>query len=781
MGDPHPLSSAHLTAAASSAREHRGPTNERLAASDPSTSFAKRPRVAAEPSDSGGCVPCVEADVRALVSVSGGIYPLARAGALRGLTAVLEKVDTSSCVSAAITDCCYKCAVELMRDDDNGVRLAVVRLVDACARNISARLDFDANGYGDLMDMIFLQLSSMARDMCTQVRMEAFAALGKMQRVSEGVLLQSLEKKVMKTDRMGVSIINGQKLPPKLKIPCAAGIFSHGVEDEFYEVRRTACKSLGALAKFSTQYTEKALDLLMDMMNDDTEAVRLQALEALFSMATYGCLSVQEKHMHMFLGLLVDANVLIRDAARKIFGLVNMPKLQIFKSAVDGLVTSLEKYPEEEDIYGIMFSIGKNHGSFSANIAKHLAKEITMASDGELILDKPRVKALLIVSISAPFSDDKHKQLGIPSIIFSYAIPLLEKISCALGEVDQDSLLSYLYHKGGMPFWENRSVSAEFGESESCNVETVKIGAHIENTAKEAKCLDEVLVMKSILEIVEGVWTMRMSCNVCEVRTIFRTCKEELRLLAENSSGSIGALLSFLSEYLDAILFIVEIWQLIQLDKPYTCGLTSLDILLERLDMSVRRMKYCYIGLNRVLEVQVLELSLIAHLCRLSKIAVCSKVVLGKVLWVINRLEDLCADGSCELSDFSGEIKKACDTNRIGDNLIGNINNLFQLFHLKPTTDFGMLKVISAMLRVCDNDSENPLQYICGLPVGVSFKISLWNISGHHRLWLRMTIGESVQHTFLEFSRFEGNDEGSAPTRVDMEDRVIVWFNSLMN
>jgi hypothetical protein len=132
MGDPHPLSSAHLTAAASSAREHRGPTNERLAASDPSTSFAKRPRVAAEPSDSGGCVPCVEADVRALVSVSGGIYPLARAGALRGLTAVLEKVDTSSCVSAAITDCCYKCAVELMRDDDNGVRLAVVRLVRFC-------------------------------------------------------------------------------------------------------------------------------------------------------------------------------------------------------------------------------------------------------------------------------------------------------------------------------------------------------------------------------------------------------------------------------------------------------------------------------------------------------------------------------------------------------------------------------------------------------------------------------------------------------------------------
>jgi integrator complex subunit 4 len=56
---------------------------------------------------------------------------------------------------------------------------------------------------------------------------------------------------------------------------------------------------LGALAKFSSQYAEKALDLLMDMLNDDTEIVRLQALQALFHMATYGYFSMQEKHMHM--------------------------------------------------------------------------------------------------------------------------------------------------------------------------------------------------------------------------------------------------------------------------------------------------------------------------------------------------------------------------------------------------------------------------------------------------------------------------------------------------
>ncbi|CAL4913879.1 unnamed protein product [Urochloa decumbens] len=765
MADPHLLSSALSTAAgsSSSAQKHPGPIEERF--SDPSPSLTKRPRVAAEPPAPGGSAPYPESEVRSLVMMAGGIYPLARAEALRGLAAVLEKVDVSCGLSTGIVECCYECAAELMRDDDESVRLAVVRLVGLCAQKFAARMDIGAKGAkgdNDLMDLIFQQLSSMARDMCMKVRIEAFGALGKMQRVSEGVLLQSLSKKVIKTDPTSGCIINGQKLPPRLIIPCAAGIFAHGIEDEFYQVRTAACTSLGALAKFSSQYAEKALDLLMDMMNDDTEAVRLQTLQALFHMATYGYLSMEEKHMHMFLGLLVDANALIRNAARKILGLVNLPKLQMFRSAVDGLIAGLEKNPEEQDIYGILFSIGKNHGSFSANIAKHLAKEIATAYDGELILDKPRIKALLVVSISAPFSDDKPKKLDMPSIMFSHAIPLLGKVSCALGEeVNQDSLLSYLCHKGGMPFWGSRSISAEFGDSESCKVETVEIGAHIETTAKATKCLNRVLVtqaIESILQTVEGAWTMKTR-NICEAQTILRTCNGELKVLAEDSSGSIGAFLSFLCEYLVAIRLIVEIWQLIQMDNSYAFGLTSHDILLEKLDISVRRMECCYAGLTRELEVQVLEISLLANLLGLSNIGACSKVVLGKLLWVINRLEGLCADGSCELSDFGREIKKAFDANPIGDTLIGNIHTLFELFRIKRTTGFGMLKVTSAVLQVCDNNSGSPQLYICGLPVGVSFNISLWNIASHHRLWVRMSIGESVQHTFLELSSFEGNEE----------------------
>ncbi|CAM0872595.1 unnamed protein product [Alopecurus aequalis] len=727
--------------------------DEDLAASDPGPSSAKLASFtssrASTISDAGP-----EVEVRALASMASALYPLARAEGLRGLAAVLEKANSGS----GVADCCYGCAVELLRDEDEGIRLAAVRLIGLCAEKLATREE--SGGDGDQMDLIFLQLSSMARDMCAKVRIEAFNALAKMQRVSDGVLLQSLSKKIIKTDTGSAP---GKKLLPKLIFPCAAGIFAHGIEDEFYQVRTAACKTLGALAKFSNNYAQKALDLLMDMMNDDTEAVRLQTLQTLLDMATYGHLSVQEKHMHMFLGILMDANVIVRNAARKILGFVKLPKLQMFKSALDVLIAGLEKNPEDQDIYAVLFSIGKNHGNFSANIAKHLAKEISLASDGELILDKPRIKALLIVSILAPSSVGKEKELDIPADIISQAIPLLGRISCALGEDKHDSLLSHLFHQSGMPFWEKRLFSSEDRDSECFSVETVD-GTHaqIEKTGISSNCLDEVVIMQSvrlILETVKGAWALRKSCSIGEVQITLRTCKEEVNILAVNSCGSTYAFLSFVCDYLDAVQLIVEMWCFVQSENSYAFGPMSLDILLEKLDTSVRRLKCCYAGLNRELEVQFLELALLAILFRLSELAVCSELVLDKLHWIINRVDGLCADGSYELSDFSKEVKKTFDANFIDGNPVVDICTFLEIFDLKPATDFGMINAISAVLKVQDTDSENPLPYVRGLPVGVSFDISLFNISSHDRIWLRMIAGEFIQHVFLDLSCFGGDDK----------------------
>lgn len=65
------------------------------------------------------------------------------------------------------------------------------------------------------------------------------------------------------------------------------------------KVRKSACDALFNLIILSTKFAGEALSLLMDVLNDDSVSVRLQALETLHHMAISNCLQLQEAHMHM--------------------------------------------------------------------------------------------------------------------------------------------------------------------------------------------------------------------------------------------------------------------------------------------------------------------------------------------------------------------------------------------------------------------------------------------------------------------------------------------------
>lgn len=174
------------------------------------------------------------------------------------------------------------------------------------------------------------QLCSMVRDMDMKVRIKAFHALGKTRLVSEGILLQTLSKKILgaRNEKSILGKCIGKETT--FSVSSAAGAFVHGLEDEFHQVylrcnhiscpkfityscisivlivihvllkvRKAACDSLGSLTTFSIQFADDALNLLMDILNDDTSVVRLQTLNTMFQMAVYDRLKVHEKHMHM--------------------------------------------------------------------------------------------------------------------------------------------------------------------------------------------------------------------------------------------------------------------------------------------------------------------------------------------------------------------------------------------------------------------------------------------------------------------------------------------------
>ncbi|XP_072997990.1 protein SIEL isoform X1 [Typha latifolia] len=702
------------------------------------------------------------------------LYPSVRRSALDGLVALCKEAGVD--VNSLAVECCYDRAVEALKDEDELVRSAAVRLASLCAEMFAAREK--AMDYSEQIDMIFVQLCSVARDMSVKVRVEAFNALGKVQNVSESVLLQSLSKKVQGIKSGNITLGKLDK-ESKFRFSCAAGIFIHGIEDEFFEVRTIACRSLGMLTKFSVQFADDALNLLMDMLNDDAEVVRLQVLQTLFDMATYDRLQVQEKHMHMFLGLLGDFNASIRSSARKTLRLMKLPKLEIFKSAIDGLIGNLETYPEEEeDIFFVLFSLGVDHRKFSVKLAKDLAKQIGPSCDGELTLDSHKVAAVLVLSISLPFAGENFA-CDIPPVIFSYAIPLLGRIAFALqGVIDQDSVLAHLCRNSGMPFLDKTLGSKEAGQicssslpvwsiaSKVSNKETVshmsEILKHPEQSRQEDEYLNEEFMrpMELILETVGETWPLTKSYSTYEVRRTLRTCQEELEMIAWNAPGLVSASVDFVSQYIQVVQLIAEAWEKMQPKSSHDVGSMTLDILVEKLEMSLRRMRHGFPGLPCQMEYHVLELTLLANLLKVSKAGFFSDLGLMKIRVIISRLESLCAEGSYKLSDFAQELKGAIAPRAKADvpHQI-NVYNFLKLFNPQQIRLVGKFKNIKAEVQALDNDSENPLIYVSGLPVGIRFRITLYNISDQDRLWLCMVVGEVIQYVFLDLCQFEGSNE----------------------
>ncbi|KAF5196674.1 Integrator complex subunit, partial [Thalictrum thalictroides] len=264
-------------------------------------------------------------------------------------------------------------------------------------------------------DAVFIQVCAMVGDTSGEVRTAAFASLGQMKLVSDDLLLQTLSKKITIHFKKRKKI--GMCASKKFDLPASnvAGVFVHGLEDEFSEVRKSTCISLGKLTISYVQFAEEALNLLMAMLDDDITEVRLQCLQTMYHMATSDCLKVQHLHMHMFLSTLVDSNTLIQCATRKVLRLMKPTNLDMFKSMINGLLTNLESYVEDEaDIFNVLFKIGAGHSNFVVNFVRETFDEVSI-------------------------------NLHFPRRVLIYAIPFLGRISSSLRDVmSQDTLFAYL-------------------------------------------------------------------------------------------------------------------------------------------------------------------------------------------------------------------------------------------------------------------------------------------------------------------------------------------------
>lgn len=231
-------------------------------------------------------------------------------------------------------------------------------------------------------------------------------------------------------------------------------------------------------------------------------------------------------------------------------------------------------------------------------------------------------------------------------------------------------------------------------------------------------------------------------------------------------AGSADAL-AFTLQYLQIIKHLAKIWGNFPQEKP-TCSRATgaLDFELAKLDRKVKEFRIRFIGFSLQEELNVLELMLVTWVFRLCKVDICCRILaLKRLTATFSHVELLLKESSVVPSTFIVELRKLLPEGVTSINEASqsplDFCKCLELFSLKQFIYSGIIKHVRAELCIVNNDSEHPLPFVSGLPVGIECDITLHNITSAQKLWLSMTMNDdgSSQYVFLDWKLLEGSGE----------------------
>ena len=215
----------------------------------------------------------------------------------------------------------------------------------------------------------------------------------------------------------------------------SCGAFTHGLESENSKVRLESIESLTILviSKKSTHFAKKALDALIDMLNDEIEGVRLSAVNGVTKILNFseGAGNVTD-FMNMktlytdqltnVIAALDDTVTEIRTAVRGVLGSCTVPEVDSLFQIVRMLEKNLIKYPgDTESIYETFSNLGKNHASLTQVLTSSLlgidpnldSREPNLNDPiylGKLVMILKAAKILPVITTMVPSYVKSHYQ-----------------------------------------------------------------------------------------------------------------------------------------------------------------------------------------------------------------------------------------------------------------------------------------------------------------------------------------------------------------------------------
>ncbi|BES97296.1 integrator complex subunit 4 [Nesidiocoris tenuis] len=223
----------------------------------------------------------------------------------------------------------YPDVCQALNDDYEIVRAAALKLLCLIGNAYSENLVQvpNTNESIRLIDDAFSKICQAVNDLSMQVRFQAMDLLGSMTKVDPYFLNQTLDKKLMSNmrkkkslhERSSEIVTSGEwstgkkwaddapkELLDKDEVNVVSsgscGAFVHGLEDEFMEVRSASVDALCNLAIHHPEFAVLSLDFLVDMFNDEIEAVRIKAIDSLTQMSHH--IILREHQLETILGAL---------------------------------------------------------------------------------------------------------------------------------------------------------------------------------------------------------------------------------------------------------------------------------------------------------------------------------------------------------------------------------------------------------------------------------------------------------------------------------------------
>lgn len=663
-----------------------------------------------------------------LASYSKDSDPRVRTSALQALLTLHERGHV---LDMAV----YEQASLALDDDFEDVRLAAIKLIWVFSLADPERLvKLPSSDDARLIDDAFIKICHMVNDLSMNVRREASQLLGSLSLVSPKFLEQTLDKKLMshlkrrKTEHEKRKELHaaggadegwstgrtwGDKAPEAELDPGdvslissgACGAFVHGLEDEFLEVRTAAVDSLCELAYRNAPFAVMSLDFLADMMNDEIESVRVNAINSLRKISQH--IKLREDQLETLLGVLEDFSGDTREAVRELLCHCMLSTRASLHAAIHALLGNLSKYPQDKaSIWRCAKFLGEKHQHLASSLVPELLSTHPFFATPEPSIDDPAYVTILILVFNATaksptmltmFPDHTTRHYGYLRDSQSQLVPHLD-----IEQGDSNMAHSATEEKGSQTaknFFESiqmrlQSLTSKNPKKAQQGLQTaIQDLCHVKSIdtslAADAECLSLFLRCQQMILQAQNDKIWNIPAALCTRQGLGFTS------LVENVLST---------SYRIENIFLGLIPQQIFLLRQLRLIVHAVQILVTQRDRST-----CDKSLNSIL--QIWE----SFLMRIKAFAN-----------FINA-ENICADAFCEAIIFFPSFFESNITNpSVVMDYIHSVTLSHQVASLQLTSS---LRQASAVLNEPRGGSDNPLCFSAGLTLGINVEAILENVS----------------------------------------------------